>query len=120
MGAGGHRLRKLQERAGDALETAALRRISGEPGEERADPGLDEMREQARPVVNILPGEEQEVFLQHALDIGVRKTFADGAAMFVIDDARGLVHIFPAALPGQVAEVGILHIKGREDFVEAA
>ena len=40
--------------------------------------------------------------------------------MFVIDHARGLIQDFPAALPGQIAEVGVFQIERREQFVEAA
>ena len=40
--------------------------------------------------------------------------------MLVIHDAARLVEHFPAALPGQVAEVGVFQIEGREQLVEAA
>ena len=48
------------------------------------------------------------------------ETLADGAAVFVIHHAARLVEHLPAALPGQVAEVGVFQVKGRQQLVEAA
>ena len=50
----------------------------------------------------------------------LRELLADGAAMLVIHDAARLVENLPAALPGDVAEVGVFEIEGREQRVEAA
>src|SRR5437870_13899877 len=75
---------------------------------------------QPAPLVNILPAEEQEVFLQDRLDLVFTKTFADGAAMLVVDDAARLVEHFPAPLPRQISEVGVLQIEGPQQRVEAA
>jgi len=70
--------------------------------------------------MDVLPAEEQEILLQHGLNVGVGEVLADSAAMFVVDDAGGLVKHFPAAFPGHVAEVGVFQIEGREKVVEAA
>src|SRR5580698_6468772 len=78
------------------------------------------MLQQAAPLVDVFPREEKKILLEHPLDVGVAKFLADGAAMLVIDDAGRLIHRFPAAFPGEVAEVGVFEIEGREDFVESA
>src|SRR4051794_6150033 len=78
------------------------------------------MLAQTAPAVNVLPAEEQEILLQHGLDVAVREVLAYRAAMLVMHDAGGLVEHFPAAFPGQIAEIGVFEIKGREEVIEAA
>jgi len=70
--------------------------------------------------MDILPREQQEIFLENALYIGFTETASDGSTMFMIDNARGLVEIFPSALPGQIAEVGVFEVKRGEQLIEAA
>ncbi len=72
------------------------------------------------PAVDVFPGEQDVVLLQHGIDIGGAEALADGAAVFVVDDAGGLIEHLPAALPGQEADVGVFEIEGRKEFVEAA
>src|SRR6185503_9548313 len=78
------------------------------------------MRNQPTPIVNILPGEQYEVFLEHRLNVGFRKVLADGAAMFVIDHAGRLVQNFPAAFPGEITKIGVFQVKRFEQLVKAA
>ena len=49
------------------------------------------MRRQTFGLVNVLPGEQEEVLLDHAVDIALGERAADGAAMLVPDMAGGLV-----------------------------
>ncbi len=103
-----------------AREVGPLRRIAKEHAEHRAGESEEEMRPEAPPFVNIFPAEENEIFLEDAIDLSLREVLADGAAVFVIDDAARLVQDFPAALPGLVAEVGVFEIEGPEQLVESA
>src|SRR5690349_8455867 len=73
-----------------------------------------------RPLVDILPAEQDEVFLEDRLHELGRELLSDGAAMLVIHDAARLIQHLPPALPGHVAEVGVFEIEGLEDAVEAA
>src|SRR5690349_8218024 len=68
---------------------------SGHPAERRGGPGKKNVRGEPAPVMYILPGEKKEVFLDDGLDVGVGKMLADGSAMFVKDDAGGLIQHFP-------------------------
>ena len=70
--------------------------------------------------MDILPGPEQVILLEHSLDLVFAKPLADGAAMFVVDHAARLIQHLPASLPGHVSQVGILQVEGRQQFVEAA
>ena len=72
------------------------------------------------PLVDVLPGEQQRVSLDHALNEIRAEVLADGAAVFVVDHAARLVEHFPAALPRHIAQVGIFEVKGRIQFVETA
>src|ERR1700733_5635860 len=119
-GPGYERFGKMEGRARDAGETGAFRRIAEEPAQRRARPRKREMFQQAPPLMDVFPREQKKVFLEDALNVGVAEYFADGAAMLMIDDARGLIHRFPAAFPGQVAEVGVFEIERREEFIESA
>ncbi len=112
--------RKLERGAGDAVDARALRRIAEEPAQHRAGPGHAEMRGKPSPLMNVLPGEEQEVFLEHRLNIGVREPPSDGATMFVIDDAGRLVHHLPSAFPREITQVGIFHVERRQQRIESA
>ena len=76
--------------------------------------------QQARPLVDVFPREEQEIFLQHALNVGFAETPADGAAMFVVDDAGRLIEILPASFPRLIAQIGVLEIERRQQFIEAS
>src|SRR5687767_13195801 len=78
------------------------------------------MRNQPRPIVNVFPAEQDEVFLQYGLDVFVAERLADGAAVLVIHHAPRLIVHLPAALPGKISEVGVFQIKRLEQRVEAA
>src|SRR5258707_320611 len=78
------------------------------------------MRDEPFPVMDILPDEQQEVFLEYGLDVCVPDFLADVSGMFVIARAGGLVELFPAAFPRNVPEVGIFKIEGRERGVDPA
>src|SRR5579864_124876 len=70
--------------------------------------------------MDVLPGEQEEVFLEHRLDVSVRKALADGAAVFVIHHAGRLVENFPASFPGEIAQVRVFQIKRFEQLVKPA
>ena len=70
--------------------------------------------------MNVLPAEQEEIFLEHGVDLRGGESFPNGSAMFVIHHAARLVQHFPATLPGQVAEVGVFHIERPQKFIEAA
>ncbi len=70
--------------------------------------------------MNVLPAEEQKVLLQHGLDVPGAESLADGAAMFMVHHAGGLVEHLPAALPGEESEVGIFEVERSEKRIEAA
>src|SRR5271166_560660 len=78
------------------------------------------MRPEPAPLVNVLPGEENEILLEDRVDCCGGEFLADSAAVFVIDHAGRLVENFPAALPGLVAEIGVFEVKRAEELVEAA
>src|SRR5271170_1141246 len=78
------------------------------------------MWSQPAPLVNVLPGEQQEVFLEHALYVVVAELLADGAAMLMPHLACGLIQDLPTALPGQEPEVRIFEVERRKQFIKAA
>ena len=69
--------------------------------------------------MDVFPREQQEVLLENTLNIAVAEALADGTAMLVIDDARGLIENLPASLPRQVAQVGVFQIERLEEMIEA-
>ena len=111
---------KLPERAPPAAQIRRGRARRRNHAEQRAAIAEEEMRRQPPPIMDILPAEQQEILLQHRLDLRFAEALADGAAMLVIHHAARLIQHLPAALPRQVAEVGVFQIEGREQFVEAA
>src|ERR1039457_2658305 len=78
------------------------------------------MRHQARPLVNILPAEENAVLPDDGLDIVIGEIPADGATVLVEYHAAGLVEDLPAALPCHVAEVGVFQVERCQQLVESA
>src|SRR2546423_6183699 len=78
------------------------------------------MRAQLAPVVNVFPDPQDVILLEHCLDPFLTEALADGAAVLMIHDALRLIENFPAALPGQITEVGILEVKRLEQRVKAA
>ena len=111
---------ELREGPQDAARAGAAGRVAGPCAESEPASAKTEVAAEPAPLVNILPGEEDEVLLQNRFDVAGAEAAADGAAVFVMHDAGGLVENFPAALPGHEAEVGVFQIEGREQFVEAA
>ena len=88
--------------------------------QQRAGPRECEMREQARPFVDVLPAEQQEVLLQHALNELRGELLPDGSAVLVEYDAPRLVQHLPSALPGHVSQVGVFQVERLQHTVEAA
>src|ERR1700675_3182924 len=78
------------------------------------------MRPQARPFVYVLPAEQNEVLLKDPVDLRLRKSFADRAAVFVKYNTTRLVEHLPSALPRQIADIGVFQIKGTQQLIEAA
>src|SRR5882724_3088345 len=70
--------------------------------------------------MDVLPDEQYEILFEDRLDVGGAKSFSDGAAMLVIDDAVRLVQHFPSALPREKSEVGVFQVERRKKFVESA
>ena len=64
-----HGLRKLPEGPPERAEVRAQRDVAEDHGENRAGPGEEEVRHQARPFVNVLPAEQDVVLLQDGLDL---------------------------------------------------
>src|ERR1700722_19778544 len=77
------------------------------------------MRDQQLPVMDIFPREQQEVFLEDPLNVFLAEALADGAAVFVIHNAGGLVKHLPAALPSQITQVRVFQIEGLVKMIEA-
>src|SRR5262249_54067749 len=88
--------------------------------EQRAGVSEKEVRQQPVPGMDILPAKQDEVLFQNGLNLSLRKSLPDRAAVFVIDDTLRLVEHFPAAFPGHIAYVGVLEIERRKQRVEAA
>src|SRR5579862_2168496 len=71
-------------------------------------------------VVNVLPGEQNEILFQHRGDFVGAKFLADGSTMFVIHDAGGLIEYFPAAFPRQISEVCVFQVERLVQRIEGA
>src|SRR5205823_4598690 len=96
------------------------RQLAEEDREHGAGPGEEKVAGKARPFVNVLPAEEDEVLPEDGLDVIAGEGLANGAAMLVVYDATRLVKHLPAAFPGHVAEIRIFQVKGLQQPVEAA
>src|SRR5450759_5852435 len=70
--------------------------------------------------MDVLPTEEKEVLSDDAIDVSAGEPLANGAAMLMPNLAGGLVENLPAALPGQIAEIGVFEIEGPEEMIESA
>lgn len=70
--------------------------------------------------MDVFPGEQNEIFLEHRLNPRRTEMPADGAAMLVVYDALRLIQNFPAAFPGAIAEVGVFQVERFEQGIEAA
>src|SRR5205085_1120803 len=93
----------------------AGRRISGPRGHDGAGEREAEVFRQAAPSVDVLPAEEQKIFLQNRLNVIRAEALADSAPMLVIYHAGGLIEHFPAALPGEESKVRVFEIKRGEE-----
>src|SRR5262249_29895007 len=96
------------------------RHVAEEHSENRTRISEKKVREQARPFVDVLPREQDEILAQDGLDLGFAEVLADGAAVLVVDDAARLIEHLPAALPGQESEVGVFQVKRMQQWIEAA
>ncbi len=113
-----HRLRKLKSGAGNPTEICAFGGLAEEPAQHRIGPGEPEVRDQPAPLMDVFPGEEQEILLEDTLNVPVAEALPNGPAMFVIDHAGGLIQHLPAALPSQKSKIGIFQVERRQQFVE--
>ncbi len=116
----GHGSWQLQRCAGDAAKAGSSPE-SRPPASSvaRSAQEKNKFASDAPPIVNVFPGEQQEILFENALNIRFAEAASDGSTMFVKHHARGLIQVLPASLPRHVAEVGVFQIERREQFVEA-
>ena len=74
-----HGLRQLRECAPQRPKIRTALHVPEKHRQQRSRPREREMRKQARPFVDVLPAEQQEVLLQHPLDEFRREFFSDGS-----------------------------------------
>ena len=118
--AGNDGFRDMREGAEDAGDAGAGGLIARPGRHDGTGLGEEEMGGEAGPGVDVFPAEDEEVFLEDGIDEILGEFLADGAAVFMVDDAGGLIVNLPAALPCQVADVGVFEVEGGEEVVEAA
>ncbi len=113
-------LRKLPEGPPQRTQVGAQGHVAEDHGQHGARPCEEKVRRQPPYLVNVLPAEENVVFLQYGLDLILREFLADGAAMLVEYHAAWLVVDLPAPLPRHETEVRVLQVEGFQQTVEAA
>ena len=118
--AGPDRLRQLAACPPQARKAGSQRRIADGHADQGAGQAEEEVRCQARPLVDVLPGPQEEVFSQDVAYLSVGEAPADGSTVLVIDDAARLIEHLPTALPGEEAEIGVLQVERLKQRVEAA
>ena len=78
------------------------------------------MGQKLRPFVDVLPAPQYKVLCQNKFNFLGSISLSDGSPVFVVDHAARFVEHFPAPLPGQIADVRVLHVEWREQRVESA
>ncbi len=68
--------------------------------------------------MNVLPGEQQKILFENALNIRFAEAASDGSTVFVKHHARGLIQVLPSALPREIAKIRVLQIERCKQFVE--
>src|SRR5581483_6137136 len=105
-------LRKLQCSPPDSLQVGTARLIAHRQTYQCARQSEKKLLSKAGPSMNIFPAEQDVVLFQNGLNLSLAESFANRAAMLVVDDAARLVQHLPSPLPGEIAQIGIFQVKG--------
>src|SRR6185503_8380220 len=95
--AGSQRPRQAEKRPPQSHQIRPAWLVAEKKAEHGAGIGEEQVWNQLVPRVNVFPTEQDEVLLEHVLDLALGKAFSDGAAVLVIDLALRLIEHFPAA-----------------------